>query len=913
MEYLYYNKENQIRIERFVLAVYTLYGIGMSVIALVAHWAGWLIIFIDAGVIISWFVFCGRYKNYHFRAFLTAVMLQVSVIIYILQTGNLMTVLPTFLALVILLGLYGVPDLVYIPLVATSFLIFYFGFITDSLIGTSQIGNIRTVLQLASVYFVEYLIYYMVKKQVEVNDALLETIGELQDAEHSKDDFLTNVSHEIRTPINTICGMSEVVLREDIPAKTREDVFNIQAAGRNLFSVVSDILDFSELQSGKMQLVEETYNITSTLNDIINMAMARKNQKHIELIVDCDANIPCGLFGDEQKIRRVIMNLVNNAIKFTDDGCVSIIVGCRKTNYGANLSVTVKDTGIGMKEESLERLFTSFSQVDTRRNRQEGGIGLGLAISQAIVDMMGGFITVRSEFGKGSELQFVVPQKVVDETPITSVHNKENLNVAVYIDMEQFELLAIRDEYTRNITHMYTQLGVACHMCRNLAELKRRVSREDFSHIFISFVEYQEDTAYFDELSLHTKLILVIDRPDEAKISNPHLLRLYKPFYILPIVMMLNGEKVVQGMDDNNYHKDKFIAPDAHILIVDDNLMNIKVVEGLLKPYQIHVTTAVSGPEALEKIESMDYDFVFMDHMMPEMDGIETLHRIRQKRGMYFSKVPIIALTANAVAGTREMFLEEGFQDFVAKPVETSVLQRVLKRTLPEHKIILLENEADIEAREEPMREEQNEALVIGDLDINKGLTFCGSEENYFEILRMHCMEGEENKEKISHFYEEKDWKNYTILVHALKSSMMSIGAAVLSQMAKGLEQAGKEENAGFIADHHDAMMEEYDRVLTLIRQNKQIWPDGGEEVPAEDLPELTDEAFDDLVKDFEKAVYTLKVENVRSVLNQLQQYSYHGHSLKALLESLEEKVEMSDFMSAYDAVIKVGKRLRNQ
>ena len=485
---------------------------------------------------------------------------------------------------------------------------------------------------------------------------------------------MANMSHEIRTPINTVCGMSEMILREEISDTVRKDVFDIQTAGRNILSVVSDILDFSELESGNMELIEEPYNITSTINDIMNMTIAKKNKKNIEIIVDCDANIPSGLVGDEQKIRRAIMNIVDNAIKFTNEGGVVITVYARKEEYGTNLCVNVKDTGIGMNEETIEKLFTSFNQVDTKRNRQEGGIGLGLAISKAIVTKMGGFITVKSTLEKGSEVQLVIPQKVLEEKPIVSLNDADKIHVAAYIDTEKYDFATVREGYRNSIQHMVEQLGVSFRWCKNLSELKRRVEKENFSHVFISWEEYCEDQQYFEELSYRQKVILVHDR-EHQEYTPGQMLYIYKPFYVLSVASLLfNGESIIQSMDGSHYQNRRFIAPRASVLVVDDNVMNLRVVEGLLRPYKIKVFVAGSGKEALQKIESMEFDFVFMDHMMPEMDGVETLHRIRQKPGQYFKNVPIVALTANAIGGAREMFLSEGFADFVSKPIEISVL-----------------------------------------------------------------------------------------------------------------------------------------------------------------------------------------------------------------------------------------------
>ena len=704
--------------------------------------------------------------------------------------------------------------------------------------------------------------------------------------------------------------------------------------------VVSDVLDFSELQSGKMDLEEEAYNITSTINDVINMTMVRKGEKKIELIVDCDANIPCALLGDEKKIRRVIMKLVDNAIKFTTDGFVSISVGYRKESYGINLVVAIKDTGIGMKEESLEKLFTSFNQVDSSRNRQEGGIGLGLAISHALVQKMGGAITVRSESGKGSIVQFVVPQKVLDETPIASIRDKENINVATYIDMEQFDMTEIRDEYSANIMHMVEQLKGRCHVCRNFAELQRREKNEGFTHIFISIVEYLQEKEYFNELALRTKVIVVLERSDEQYVTSPFVLKIYKPFYILTVVSVLNGLSNTQGIEYTHTAR-KFVTKDAHILVVDDNRINIRVIEGFLEEYKIRVSIALSGQEALDKITSQNYDFVFMDHMMPEMDGVEALHRIRQKVGNYYQRVPIVALTANAVAGSREMLLAEGFNDFLEKPVERSVLERVLKRNLPPEKIVYkdtdnsdnnenkqkieqqIENEqnpvkenasahvtyTEVEASSETASEELDYLQILESegLDVQKGILYCNGEELYLEILSGYCGECDELREQAEELFLKEDWKNYTITVHGMKSSMRSIGALEISDMAKELEFAGKENRIEYILDNHEKLMEEYNKLFERLR--KYQWLSANEdEDNKETLPELSEEEFDKILEDMENAMYTLDESWLMGIVDGLEKYQYHGTPLKTLLVPVRRKIEMSDYISA----VEMTARLKN-
>lgn len=512
---------NQKKIEVFLLLMYSIYTAGIIISAARPSLENWTDFSLIAILVSSWFLYICRFKNYIFRATYTSVMMQISLILYAFHERELRHALPVFIVFVVMVGLYGIAENVFLTLF-TTLIVFAYHILVIQTIPLQSVRDVVSLIQrLSNVLFVEFLVYVWTRRNYESNKKLLDTIEELEKAENSKDDFVANVSHEIRTPINTICGMSEVILNEELPFYVKEKVLDIQRAGRNLMGSVSDILDFSELQSGELEIEEEAYNISSTINDVIHMAMAYMNDKKIELIVDCDPNIPCELLGDEKKLRRVILQLMDNAIKFTETGCVTLKIGYRKEAYGINLSVTVKDTGIGIKEENLEKLFTSFHQVDTSRKRHEGGLGLGLAISYALIQKMGGTITVKSKWGKGTAIRFVVPQKILDETPIVSLQNKSHINAATYIDMEQFEMSEIRDEYSNMILNMAEKLKGKCQVCRNLSELQRRNEKEHFSHIFISIMEYRENRTFFDKLAKESNVVVVLEYKDEKEITNP--------------------------------------------------------------------------------------------------------------------------------------------------------------------------------------------------------------------------------------------------------------------------------------------------------------------------------------------------------------------------------------------------------
>ena len=891
-----YLKSYERQIESIVVALVSVYCFISLILGYRNEWNTIGQIAVFAGMVTAGIFFFGKYKTYETRAHVTSFASQVMIVVYGMECGDFYLILSLYISLCILLGLYGVTKAMLYPFLSYTFLVLYYSVVTGQLNWGQYSSDLGMVSRILQGYLSLFVVIYLVYRYHAIQESMLEAIDALRKSEREKDDFLANVSHEIRTPINSICGISEIMLKNGVPAEMKEDVLNIQSAGRNLMSVVGDILDYSELQEGDFEIVEENYYISSTIYDVINMSMAKKSEKNLELIVDCDIDMPSVLIGDEQKIRRVIMNLVNNAIEFTSDGCVSISFRHRKEDYGANLMITVKDTGIGMTEENVETLFSKFSQVDMGRTRKKGGLGLGLAIAQTIVNRMGGFITVRSELGKGSEFRIVIPQKVYDETPIVEVPEKNEINAAVYINMEQFRYDAIRDEYSGSIKRLVEQLKVNCKVCRNLQELKRADEREQFNQLFISLVEYQEDTAYFDELAKSRSVHVIIDHFDDAKVTNDNISKVYKPFFGLSILSALKDS--MKNAIELESHQ--LFAPETHILVIDDNRMNIRVIEGLLRAYGMQVSYALSGQEGIEMLASKAYDLVLLDHMMPGMDGVETFHHIRKKQDKYYQQIPIIALTANAIAGAREMFLKEGFDDFIAKPVESSVLQRTLKRHLPDVQIDYVTPEVKIETAQE---------FAIGTLDVSKGLMYCGSKENYIEILTSQRDSGLEIIAQIETYFNETDWKNYVIAVHGIKSSMMSIGAVKLSELAKGLELAGKAGNTAYIQSAHAEMIEEFHRVMQMLEECNLL-PKSDRIEERVNKPELTEEQFAEQLVLLENVTYEFDATKVIPILDELSAFSYHEKDLEKELKPIYKKVEMSDFMSAYDAVVKIKERL---
>lgn len=910
-------------LEKIVLGIFTVFSLAMSVSAFLLDWSILAKEVIAAAVIAGWIVCVKEYRNYAYRAKFISLMCWINFFVYAIYSSSFTSMLSTMMALIVLLSIFCVAEIVYIGVFFTTILCLYHVFILHTYSFEAANDILRLVLHIAAVYVISLVVWFTIRIREVTSEQLMENIRELEIVEKSKDDFMVNISHEIRTPINAVCGMSEALLQENLPMDVRRDIIDIQTAGRNLLATVSNILDFSELESGKMELAEESYNITSTITDIINMAQTFENGKHLELVVDCDASLPSNLVGDEQKLRRIVMNLLENAMKFTKEGGVVLRIKSRKEEYGINLMVSIRDSGIGMHQAEIERIFTSYGQLDSRRNREEGGVGLGLSIVQALVQRMGGFITVDSRPNVGTEFMFTIPQKVLDETPIVSVRNKGNLFAACYINMSKYNFSVVREGYEKSIRHMAEQLGIMFRICRNLPELKRRIEHENYSHIFISWEEYCEDKAFFEKIAKDLTVVLILDYGQETRVGS-NMLRIYKPFTVLSIAAVFNGQKILQSSEPDIDAKHRFIAPDAKVLVVDDNAMNLKVMARLLLPYQIKVSTAVSGDEALHKLDTMEYDCVFLDHMMPEMDGVETLHKIRKKPGAYFQSLHVIAFTANAIGGAREMFLEEGFNDFIAKPIELSVLERMLRRYIPVQKQIdigekdlnetmygrqgknrmqtenpsSVETQSDFSKQSVPSGKSDEEALTDlsrAGINIGQGIAYCGDKEGFREIIGVYYKEGLKRSPQLEQFYEEQDWKNYVITVHALKSNSKGIGANELSELALQLEMAGKEERIEYIREHHKEMLEKYDLLLRVLGENAFIRQKESEH----ETQEISEQSLKEQLMQLREKLDSFESEGLSELLEQLGNSRCGEIDLSKLAEEIREKADEFDFPGA--------------
>ena len=564
------------------------------------------------------------------------------------------------------------------------------------------------------------------KKEFEAKALKLEKEAADQ-ANQAKSDFLADMSHEIRTPINAVLGMNEMILRESVKARDNETndrekintsfsniisySRNIESAGNNLLAIINDILDLSKIEAGKMDISEANYQFSSIINDLSNMNYFKAKEKGLDFVIKVDEQLPDELYGDKVRVRQVITNILSNALKYTEEGSVTLRINGKKEENDPemiDLIIEVEDTGVGIKKEDLEKLFTKFQRLDLKQNSTIEGTGLGLAISQSLLDRMGGDISVESEYGKGSTFTIRIPQKVISDEPIGDFQTRFKTNIK------------------------------------------------------------------------------------DAKV----------------------------------YHE-SFKAPLARILIVDDTKMNLTVAVELLKNTQLQIDTASGGQQSVMLARQKVYDLILMDQRMPRMDGSEALHQI--KEDSLNKETPIICMTADAVIGAKERYIAEGFSDYLTKPIDSKELEKMLIKYLPEEKVTLIQTEV-VDSIPENEKEESIDkyiSLFQAGIDARIGLAYCQNDDAlYRSILKEFAQSGKDKGAEIEHFYEAKDYENYGILVHALKSSARMIGASKLADEAQIMEKLAKETLEKDITDDHEKMMQDYKEAIRVIGDTLGYSPD---------------------------------------------------------------------------------------
>lgn len=581
--------------------------------------------------------------------------------------------------------------------------------------------------------------------------------NEAERANQAKTEFLTKISHEIRTPINAVMGMNEMILRESREMDIKRYSLDIKNAAYTLLSLINELLDASKIESGKMEIIPGEYSVMELFRDLYNMTNIKAKSKNLQLKFIIDPELPSRVYGDDVRIRQVLINVLTNAVKYTENGEVTLRATGERNEDGVSILFEVEDTGIGIKEHELHRLFAKFERVDLERNRYVEGTGLGLNIAAQMLSMMNSQLRVESTYGQGSRFYFTLRQEVVDETPIG-------------------------DFYDSMLTEIETEQYVTT-----------------------------------------------------------------------------------------------FVAPNVRLLVVDDNAMNIKVFRNLLKPTGMEIDDAISGEMCLKLCRENKYDIIFMDHMMPVMDGIETFHAMKQdKEGLNFD-TPVIMLTANAVIGAKTQFIEEGFSDFISKPVDCGALDKVLLTYLPDDKVehgeMLIGHKGEKKTLKElPNLEEFDLEYAMGVLEDEDTLKELLIDFYHFLGICSESLELLEDK-----LEADDNLIQYRVEVHSLKSSAATVGAMIVSKLARVLEIAAKEENIEKIHRLHPILIEE----MQLHQQRIEVLlPKEEHKIPVKNLKEVTPL--------FEMLHSSLKAGNINTadyLLKEINHYEFDNHLWKQMKE----------------------------
>ncbi len=934
----------QTSVHLLLACIVTMFGVMLILITMALSWEPWMVPVILTGNTLIWLLHIGRVGSETFYENLCSGLLMVGFFFFGVHEITLFDIPSVACMLILIFSMFDKKRLLYMTAALYIVELMYHFLILHTITwGMDAQYFIRLGMGATVIAGAMSIAVYRINRRLETRKQYEKTLIDLETSGRQNAEFLSNVSHELRTPINMVLGISEVILEKDISPEIRTDVNSIQMAGKRLSNQINNMLDYTEIVEGTLTPTNEPYMVNSLLNDIITMTSMQNSKHQLEMVFDLDPKMPSVLIGDMEKISHVLKILLENSIKFTEEGGINVSIIYRKESYGINLIIDIRDTGIGMTSSQISQMCDDFYQADSGSSRFAGGLGLGLPIARGLLRAMGGFIHFDSKEQQGLQAQITIPQGVANEMPAMILSRADNLCIACYFRPEKYASDEVRRYYDNMIVHMVKGLHLEGYQAHNFEGLEKLLNTHPVTHVFIAQAEYEENVSYYEELAGRLHVVVIAERGFTLNRSS-RLLVIHKPFFALSVVNLLNGQADANGFEEAQAAGRKpFSCEGVRVLAVDDEEMNLVVAKGVLGSYGIQVDTCLSGKEAVDRCAACSYDIIFLDHMMPGFDGVETLKQIRGLNNGMYKDLPIIALTANTISGAREMFRNEGFTEFIPKPIDRAVLERVLRKVLstdqvqydempgapeqpapsdtpkgkkrrkgkrkkqvmpadssvtkkapsneaaPEEEISrdlppenkpgsekeavsdflprekrsgresfhdFLETEPEAEdfsdlpeadSGDENFRDfpeghsgedgdSQDEAeyaqaeaphgpspnpysaLTRIGVNVQLGLDYCGGEENfYLEMLLMFLSQAPEKKAEIIHLYDTANWADYTVKVHALKSTSLTIGAELLANQAKLLEQAGKRENIEYIRHTHPTLLRLYDQLCDTI------------------------------------------------------------------------------------------------
>ena len=665
--------------ERFVILIISIVCVGLSIENLILGWEFWVPPLLMIGVVGLWAQRITDYPEYSIRQAADLIFGMLMIFYHgVHKTSFFDVALVVSLALAVftLFSKTYMLHLIFaeywaIFAIQLNLAIRYNTIVFNAL-------NVSTVLlHVISVILIYFICVRVVRDRIEMTLRVAEKESRINAVDADMEDFLSNISHELRTPVNVVLGMSEIQLKKN-PGK---EAFSIRQAGNRLAYQIEDIQDYTECKRDSIILEEDIYTCTSLLNDAVIEYRMLENDKKLELIVDIDPKVPLKMRGDSKKLQKIFRHLLENAVKFTRKGGIYVRVYAEDTDYGVNLCIEVKDTGIGIDNKSIAMVGEGMYQVNKKRNRSSGGIGIGLYVVYGFVHSMGGFVKIESAPKSGTTVRVTIPQKVVDNTPSLSLSGDFTGDIIFHSHADKYKVSKVRDFIMSMAANLSSGLKVPVYPAETIRDIEQLREKNDISVIFMGEKEYWDNTGYFEELSKKGLVIAVLADPGFKPVPGSSVIVLPKPLYGYLVTRVINEGYEVGGLDSI----DQVSHPDLRglrALIVDDEPMNLIAAQGLFRDYEMYTDIASSGKEAVEKYKKNDYDIVFMDHMMPEMDGVEAMKLIRAAAKERGKEAVVVALTANAVSGARDMFMKEGFDGFIAKPMNISEFEHVMLRVL---------------------------------------------------------------------------------------------------------------------------------------------------------------------------------------------------------------------------------------
>lgn len=807
------NDELFISSHLMMLLTYTIFSVILVAEIFVMDWEKWMTFLILGGVLLSWYIYFSNIGSGRMRLWVCSLLMMATFFYYgthDTSTFDLAVVICVVMFLYTMTGIHSLVTLCqftyYITMAYEIINLAVGGMKFDSLTLT------RTLLHVAVVTMTAWISRTIINKWQEVLGHSKEEITKLNESTGRLNDFIANVSHEIRTPINTILGLCNIEISKETDRDRKNDLVAIEEAGKRIGEQISNILDFSEIDRNDVAVNYEDYMLSSVFNDLVSEIEPHR-KKNIELVIDVEPSIPSVMNTDVDKLKKILWHLIINGIKFTNEGGVYVHVSSVSQVYGINLIIEVKDTGIGMDEHQLEMIYDDFYKADSGRDRTTGGLGLGMMIVHGFVKSLGGFMIIESSIGGGTSVRVSIPNRIIDPNPCMSVKDRESISLGAYLHFEKYSNPHVREFYDSMVRNIVTGLKVSMHRVDNLGSLRALVDNKKLTHLFAGPEEYNSAVEYMESLASDV-LVTVVANPEELNRPTASKVRVMpKPFYCFPVVGILNSKP-----GDDVFEEGAVSFTGARALIVDDEPMNLIVSSGMLRRYGMIVTTCESGQEAIDLCRQNEYDVIFMDHMMPVMDGVEAMRRIRSEQTRSKIITPVIAFTANAVSSAREMFRQAGFDGFVAKPVDMVELERVLKRVLPPALVVANSNQPPKEDHSGIAPDDIFDRLKAIGVDTDTGMYYSQNDAEFYKtLLNQYAQESTAKKKTMEESLALGNLGDYAIQVHSIKSTSKMIGEMNLSEMAKELEEAAKRGDRAFVDKSHDAMLAVYERLLDAI------------------------------------------------------------------------------------------------